>query len=159
VFGRKLLTVAALLVAAPSVWAQSADEMIEMGRAQLEADRQNIVAANLILTEAESEAFWPAYREYRSDVAKLDDKTVALLKRYSDDYLSLPDDQAKTLMNETLDIDRARIKLQEKYIRNFSKIIPSSKVFRYMQIERRLDSLVRLQLQKDVPLALPAGGR
>ena len=157
--GRKLLTVAVLLVAAPTVWAQSADEMIEVGRAQLEADRQNIVAANLVLTEAESEAFWPAYRKYRAEVAKLDDKTVALLKRYSDDYLSLPDEQAKSLMKEALDIDRDRIKRQEKYSRSFSKISPPAKVFRYLQIERRLDKLVRLQLQNDEPLALPAGGR
>jgi hypothetical protein len=155
--GKKLLTAVALLLAATSAWSQSADEMIEMGRAQLEADRQKIVAANLVLTESESEAFWPAYREYRNDVAKLDDRMVSLLKEYSEDYLSLPDDRASALLNDAFKIDRDRLKLQEKYVKSFTRILPSSKVFRYMQIERRLDNMVRLQLQKDVPLALPAG--
>ncbi len=157
--GKRLLTAVALWLAATSAWGQSADEMIAMGRAQLEADRQKIVAANLILTEAESEAFWPAYRKYRNDVSKLDDRMVELLKKYSEDYLSLPDDRASALLDDAFKIDRDRLKLQEKYVRSFAKILPSSKVFRYMQIERRLDNMVRLQLQQDVPLALPASSQ
>ena len=81
---------------------------------------------------------------------------VNLLKEYSEDYLSLPNDRATSLLNDAFKIDRDRLKLQEKYVKSFTRIIPSSKVFRYMQIERRLDNMVRLQLQQDVPLALPA---
>jgi hypothetical protein len=61
-------------------------------------------------------------------------------------------------MDEALKLDSDRLKLQQKHLRGFERIIPASTVFRYMQIERRLDNMVRLQLQQDVPLAMPAGG-
>ena len=57
---------------------------IETQRQVTQAQRTMIITDNLQLTSAESEAFWQLYREYRADVAKLDDRFIALIRRYAE---------------------------------------------------------------------------
>ena len=61
--------------------AQQVDQWtaIQQLQADLKADRQAVVAANLPLTEEEAQAFWPAYKEYRVEVEKLGDRMVKLI--------------------------------------------------------------------------------
>ena len=65
-----------------------------MIRSLTEAQRQATMAANLELTEAEATKFWPLYREYRNDMAKINDKFVALIKDYARELRS--DDRRKS---------------------------------------------------------------
>ena len=46
---------------------------IALTRADIQKDRQAIVAKFMNLTESQSQAFWPVYRDYRSAVAAADD--------------------------------------------------------------------------------------
>jgi len=41
---------------------------IEVTRGDIQADRKAILAVNLPLSEEQAEAFWPLYREYRSEM-------------------------------------------------------------------------------------------
>lgn len=158
----KKIMVALLIAAAPlQLHAQNAD--IDMGalnsaiaaqRQITETQRQLLVAENLSLTETESTNFWPIYRDYRSDVGKLDDRAVTLLTRYAEEYLTLKDDEALTLLKDSMKLDSDREKLKQRYVSKFGKVLPGVKVARYMQIEIRLDTISRLKLQSAIPLAI-----
>ena len=158
----KRIMAALLIAAAPlQLHAQNAD--IDMGalnsaiaaqRQITETQRQLLVAENLSLTETESTNFWPIYRDYRSDVGKLDDRAVTLLTRYAEEYLTLKDDEALTLLKDSMKLDSDREKLKQRYVSKFRKVLPGVKVARYMQIEIRLDTISRLKLQSAIPLAI-----
>ena len=47
---------------------------VELTRAAIQVRRQPLVTAAMDLEPKEDEAFWPLYREYRSAVAKVNDK-------------------------------------------------------------------------------------
>src|SRR5262249_54283115 len=49
------------------------DRDIQIARSLTEASRQATVVANLPLTSAQANAFWPVYRQYRADVAVQND--------------------------------------------------------------------------------------
>jgi Spy/CpxP family protein refolding chaperone len=148
-----LLTFAA--VPAFSAEEPSIDQQIQMVRSLTEAQRQTTMAANVDLTGEESDKFWPVYRDYRNDVAKLNDKRVAIIKDFADNYGSLTDDKAKSLIRQSLDNQKARDSLKAKYVGKFEKVLPAVKAARVMQIENKLDALVDVALAVSIPLALP----
>ena len=126
---------------------------IETQRQVSEAQRTMIITENLQLTSAESEKFWPLYREYRADVAKLNDRFVALIRRYANSYESLDNKEAMALLKESFDIESDRTKLAKRYSTKFDKFMAGAKVVRFMQIESRLDAIMDLKVKNSIPLA------
>ncbi len=155
---QKKLTVTLLLAmfavfATGAALAQTESE-IAVARGDLQANRQAIVAANLTLTEAEAAAFWPLYREYRAEVAKIGDKTVQLITDYATAYnaATLTDVQAMDLTKAALEQQKATIELKQKYLSKFAKIVPGKTAARFFQIENKLDSVVAVGIADQVPL-------
>jgi hypothetical protein len=157
----KILVIVLIAVAPLQLVAQEND--IDMGalnsaiaaqRLVSETQRHLIVAENLALTESESLEFWPLYREYREQVAKLDDRVVAVITQYGREYSKLTDEQALRLLNESLKLDLDHEKLKQRYVKKFAKIVPGVMVARFLQIEMRLDAIARLKLQSAIPLAM-----
>ena len=126
---------------------------IETQRQITEAQRQQVVTQAIQLDASQSEAFWPLYREYRADVAKLDDRFVALIKDFAERYDTLNDEDALRLLKTSLKLEADRIKLSQRYVRRFDRIMPSTKVARFMQVESRLDAVLDLKVKSGIPLA------
>lgn len=146
-----LVVVAALAIQVPA-YAQNANQA-QAVRADLQAERTKIVAANLTLTEAEAAKFWPVYNEYRVEHSKLDDRGIALLEDFAANYEQLTEDKAKDLLERQLKLEDDRTKLRRSYAAKFQKVISPKKVARYYQIERKLDAAVAFEAAQSIPLA------
>ncbi len=147
----------ALVAGAPGVLAQASEtDQLQQLRAEIQADRQAVVAANLGLTDAEGAAFWPLYREYRGELSKVGDRTQKLIQDYAKVYDTATAEQAKAMVDEMLAVQQAELKVKESYVPKFRKVIPEVKVARFLQIENKIDALIRLQLAADIPLIGPA---
>ena len=117
-----LLTAA--LVATVSVWAatpvdaQTVDTWtaLQQVQADLKADRQAVVAANLPLSDGESKAFWPVYKQYRGEVEKVGERTVKLIAAYAANYETMDDAKADAFFKESLAIDNDRLAVRQKYV-------------------------------------------
>ena len=148
-----LVLAVALVVGAPGVFAQvSETDQLQQLRAEIQADRQAVLAANLGLTDAESTAFWPLYREYRGEMAKVGDRLQKLIQDYAVTYETATAEQAKTMVDEMMSIQRAELKVKETYLPKFRKGIPEVKVARFLQIENKIDTLIKLDLAANIPL-------
>ena len=153
IFSVVVVLAMALLVCAPTVLAQvSETDQLQQLRAEIQADRQAVVAANLKLTEAEGAAFWPLYREYRGDMAKLGDRLQKLIQDYAVTYESATAEQAKAMVDEMMSIQRADLKVKESYLPKLRKVLPEVKVARLLQIENKIDILIKLELAGAIPL-------
>ena len=109
---------------------------IEMQRQVTEAQRTMIVTDNVPLTATEAEEFWPLYREYRTEVAELNDRRLSIIEEYAKHWESLPDEEAMKLLNSSFRLETDRLKLSKKYSKKLNKFMPGAKVVRFMQIER-----------------------
>ena len=140
---------------APLVSAQDkpADNM-QILRDKIKADKKLVVAANMELTESEAKGFWPIYDQYQKDLQKINQRIVALLNGYADDFKakSLTDDKAKKLINEALAIEQAEADLKSTYAPKLSKVLPVKKVARYLQIENKIRAVIKYDLAQGVPL-------
>jgi enoyl-CoA hydratase/carnithine racemase len=132
--------------------AQSSGETQSL-RADLQAERTKLVAANLQLTDAEGAKFWPLYNEYRAQNSKLGDRAIALIDDFAKNYEALSDEKARELLKRQFEIENDRLKLKRSYSGKFEKVLPAKKVARYYQIENKLDAAVAYEAAQSIPLA------
>jgi hypothetical protein len=132
--------------------AQQETGEVQSARADIHAARTKLVAANLPLTEEEGAKFWPLYNQYRGEVSKLNDRSLALIKDFAASYDSMSDEKASDLLKQQMAIDEDRLKLKKSYLGKFEKVLPQKKVARYYQIERKLDASVQYEAAKAIPL-------
>lgn len=125
---------------------------IQQLQSEIKADRLLVVSTNLPLTDAESKAFWPIYKEYRTEVEKLGDRTAKLITAYAANIDAMNDTKAEAFFNEQLAIDRDRLALKEKYVPRVRKVLPAAKAARFFQIENKLDAVVNVSLASEIPL-------
>ena len=146
-----LFAVAALL-ALPAA-AQTASDMQILAQ-KIKADKKLVVAANMQLTEEEAKGFWPVYDAYQKDLQKINQRLIGTIKRYADAYNKGPvsDEVAKKLINQAIGVEEAEVKLKRAYVPKLEKVLPGTKVARYMQIENKIRAVVKYELAAQIPL-------
>ena len=147
-----LLVVAGLTLATAAFAQQGLDSYIELLRSDLKTQKQAILMQTVEFSEAEETAFWPIYREYGLELDKLGDRRVALIKDYAENFDTMTEEKAKELMSAAFKLDKDRIKVDEKYYKNFSKATSFITAARVMQVENQIRLLIRLQIAAELPL-------
>ena len=127
-------------------------EAAALTRAQLQSDRQAVVAANLPLNGEQAAAFWPVYREYRNEMQKLGDRSLALIVDYAKSFESMTDEQATKLIDDYLSIEKDMVKVRSDWAPKFRKILPATAVLRFYQIENKIDAILKFDAADQVPL-------
>jgi hypothetical protein len=153
-----LTVVGALLLSSVPIFAQAAgsntasETDIKLLREDIRSERKRLVAANMPLTDTEATKFWPIYDQYATEVSKLGDTRVALIKEYAQSYDTMTDAQANDLMNRSAAIDQQFSALLLKYVPIFERVISAKKTAKWYQIDRRLDLLINLELAASIPM-------
>jgi hypothetical protein len=130
-----------------------ADQQLALMRRDIRSIKKQLIAANLTLTDGEAAKFWPVYEQYATDTGKITETRTAIVKEYSDEYGTLSDDRAETLIRRWLDTDIELANLRQKYVPVFRKILPGKKTATFMQLDRRFSMMIDVQLTSQIPLA------
>ncbi len=131
------------------------DNDIQLLRQDLQSGKKQVVAANMLLSSAEAQKFWPVYDEYTAEAAKVNDAKVSVIKDYAANFEKLTDDQASALIKRWSQADQSTVELRMKYFPMFQKVLPGKKAARFFQIDRRIGILMDLQLASEIPLVQP----
>jgi hypothetical protein len=146
-------TVAATSLEAQAGMPNTAQDEIELTRANVQTRRQEIVQSMMELTPEQGEKFWPVYREYRNEAAKLGDQRLEFMERFANQAATMSDEQAKKLLDDWFKLRERQLDLQKKYAGRFRKVLPGAKVARFYQVENALDTVVSANLQAAMPVA------
>ena len=128
------------------------DKDIEMLRADLRAQRKQIMAQNMTLTADEATKFWPVFDQYRREAIKANDERWAVIKDYAANYDTMTDAQAQDYIKRANAVDEQLLALRMKYVPLFEKVISAKKTALCYQIDRRVDLLINLQLSSVIPM-------
>ncbi len=153
--GLSTLYIAGFLAAFSSLAnAQNISDNIEMGREIIQTKRKAIVMQNLGLSPAESEKFWVVYNSYRDDMKDTGDQYIEVIKKYAKERNAgtLNDNNSRKILRDWLAVEKRWVDVKEKYVPRFSKVIPSTKVLRFYQIDNKLDAEIKGQLAREIPL-------
>jgi hypothetical protein len=143
---------ALFLLPAAAGWGQSVQETLDISREKIEQQRRVLVSGALPLSDAEAKAFWPLYDGYEKERRKLDTRAAKLVADFVGARATLTDAQAQAMIQEVFRIDEDRVKLRRAYFERMARAIAPRKLLRFYQIENKLDSVVRADLSKQIPL-------
>lgn len=127
-------------------------DTMQIVREKIQADKKLLVAANMGLTEKEAKAFWPVYESYQKDLGLLNGRMLALIKDFAKNYQTMSDETAKKLVGEYLAIEGDRVALKQSYLPKLRQALPEKKVARYLQIENKVEAVIRYELAEGIPL-------
>jgi hypothetical protein len=149
---RALAGAVLVVLAAGAARAQTVKETLEVTRQAVESQRRVLVSGALPLTDAEADAFWPLYDAYEKERRGLDEQANKMLADFLAAAATLTDGQARAMLDKALKVDEGRLRVRREYMERMAKAIPPRKVARFYQIDNKLDSVVRADLAKQVPL-------
>ena len=132
----------------------SMDEQIAMLRSDLRSSRKQIIAANMKLTDAEAEKFWPLYDQYVAELVKINDAKYALIKEYLQNT-QMTEDQADGVSKRWVEVDASVVQLRLKYIPIFRRTLTAKGTAMFFQLDRRVQMMIDLQLASALPVAEP----
>ena len=106
----------------------------------------------MTLTENEAVKFWPIYEQYSADLAEVTGTRIALLEEYANEYGTLTDEQADSLIRRWLDTDISAAQLRQKYVPILRKVLPAKKAANLFQLERGISVMTDAELASRHPL-------
>src|SRR6185436_15806592 len=126
---------------------------VELLRSDLRAQKVAVITEVMEFTEAEDAKFWPVYREYEAELAKIHDDRMALIKEYSVSYDALTDATADRLALRALDLEARRQTLTKTYYDRFKSVVSPKTAARFIQVEHQILLLLDLQIAASLPIA------
>jgi hypothetical protein len=146
-----LALVACVILPATAAMAQ-VDSYIEMLRTDVRAEKVAVITEVMEFTDAESGAFWPIFREYELELAKIFDMRLANIKKYAENFETIDDVMADELIKTSFKISDKRSKLNSSYYKKFKKALGAKRAAKFMQLENQIDLLIDLQIAANLPL-------
>lgn len=149
-----LAAAALLCVAAPfAAQAQSSYDETQELIAQIQTDKRAVVLKAMALDDAQLAAFTPIYDAYQADRKQLMQRGVDLINAYSSNYDSMTDDAARGLLKDWFKLQEDEHALVKATAKKLDKVLPTARVLRFVQVENKLNTLLRLPGIQGIPLA------
>lgn len=125
---------------------------IELMRSDLRANKSNVIAKVMQFSEEDAAKFWPIYREYELELARLGDLRLKIIEDYTANYDTLTDKVADDLVHRALDFEAQRNKLKRKYYEKVKIALTPIVAARFYQVEHQILLLIDLQIASSLPV-------
>jgi hypothetical protein len=125
--------------------AQQTDVSEETKHEKIDVLKIGFITEKLALTSKEAELFWPIYNKFEQDIKKVRKKQRELTKAFK--LKTKPSEQeADKYINEQMVLKQNEIDAVKKYIPEFKKVLPTTKVAKLLSIEQEF----KIQLLKKI---------
>ena len=129
----------------------SADDFVDLLRKDVRSQKKQIIAENMGLSDAEAQKFWPVYDQYSTELSRIYDVKIALLKDYTDNYRSMTGEQAESYIRKRAEVEQSMMQLRLKYMPAFRKVLSGRETALFYQLDWRLGLAIDVELVQ-VPL-------
>jgi hypothetical protein len=124
----------------------------ELLRSDVQAQKIAILTEVMGFSETEEKAFWPIYRDYNTEMAKLGDERVALIAEYARVYSNITDDVARSLATRAIDLDKRRTAALERCFTRVGTALSPTMALKFLQVEHQLLLIIDLQIASSLPI-------
>lgn len=122
-------------------------------------EKQALVKEYMTLNDEEGAAFWPVYEEYSSKRKEVGARRIDIIMDYANNYENMTNEKASELTKAVFKNNVQLEKLQQQYYKKMSKAIGALKATEFMQLEKYLDSVLRLETQENIPFLKELDGQ
>jgi hypothetical protein len=124
----------------------------ELLRADVRAQKVAIITEMMAFNDEENKKFWPIYREYDTELSRINDARVLGIQEYVKNYDKVTDALADKLATKALELESQRTALKQKYYERFKAALSPKTAARFLQIENQLLMLIDLQIAASLPV-------
>jgi hypothetical protein len=121
-------------------------------RSDIRAQKVAIITEVMEFTEDEDAKFWPVYRQYEADLAKINDDRMALIADYAKNFDTLTDAVADRIATGALGLEARRHALKVEYYERFKTALGARTAARFLQVENQILLLLDLQIASSLPV-------
>lgn len=121
-------------------------------KAAAKADKRALVASTLKLSDTEAKKFWPLYDDFQRKQDALNRRTARLVEEVVAQSGPISEAHAKALLNEALAIEDEENRVRRGYQSRLVKVLPATKVMRYLQVENKLRAIQDYDIATVMPL-------
>ena len=154
-----MTTAALMLMAVPSAAQQPTqgeiDRYVELVRMDVRQERAEIVGEAMRLSAGEASRFWPIYEEYEAAYSALGDTKLQLINDYAEVFFTMTDAAADGLVERLFQLNDDEQALIREYHGKVASAVGGAVAARFVQLERRIKTLLGLQLAAEIPLLVP----
>jgi hypothetical protein len=125
---------------------------VELLRSDLRTEKVAVITEMMQFTEDEDAKFWPVYRQYEADLAKINDDRIALIKDYAVNFDQITDAVADRLALGALDLEARRQTLKANTYNKLKTVISPKTAARFLQVENQILLLLDLQIAASLPI-------
>lgn len=149
---KSLLSFIAIAFISITANAQVDNDYLEIAREVLKTEKKAVIAEVMQLTETESQPFWNLYNEYQGKLYLVQNKRIAIIKDFAENYESITDEKADELWLGSEAYNTEILKLKKAYYAKFKKILPAGKAARFFQAENKIETMINANLALEIPL-------
>jgi hypothetical protein len=128
-------------------------EYVKLLREDVRSEKYSIVDEVMQLDLDQAAKFWPIYRDYDAELAKINDLRVANIEEYAQSYNHLTDEKADELVRNAMEFQKQRDELLGKYYLRVKQEMGAITAARFMQVEHQLLLIIDLQINSALPVA------
>ena len=131
---------------------QNLAQDIKLLRKDVRNQKQQIMGAAMGLDEEQGKKFWPIYKDYDKQLAKLNDVRLGNIIEYAKTYDTMTENKADELVNGAIAYRKKRIELLANTYDKVRAALGAPLAARFLQVEDTLLTLIDLQIQSNLPL-------
>ena len=121
-------------------------------RSDLRKEKSQVMSTVMQLDATDAAMFWPIYKDFETDLAKVYDGVVALLKQYATSYDNMTPAIADSLATKLLDLEQQRNDVKRKYYQQFKAALDPITAARFLQVENQIERVIDLQIAAELPV-------
>jgi hypothetical protein len=125
---------------------------IKLLRKDVRAQKQKIMGEAMGLDAEQSKKFWPIYKDYDRQLAKLNDVRLGNITAFAQNYSNMTDNKADEIVNAAISYHKKRIDLLASTYDKVRAALGAPLAARFVQVENTLNTLIDLQIQSNLPL-------
>jgi hypothetical protein len=126
---------------------------IQLMRTDLRNEKAQVTGLVMQLDAEDSAKFWPIYKDFEAELAKVYDGVVGLIDDYAKNYDNLTDAAAAPLGIRVLDLEQQRNEIKRKYYNKMKESLGGVLAVRFLQVENQIERLMDLQIASQLPVA------
>jgi hypothetical protein len=126
-------------------------------RSDIRSSKAQIMGAVMQLDSDDATKFWPVYKQFEDELAKIGDQVTSLVHDYVVKYYEITPTVADGLATKLLSLEGQRNELKRKYYQKMKSATDSITAMRFLQVENQLERLIDLQIASELPVVQKTG--
>lgn len=117
------------------------------GNDKIESMKIAFITKRLQLTPEESQKFWPVYNQYEAEKKQIRQSTMGTVKELKEDG-DFTNAEAEQAISKYIEFKAKDLELIKKYVAEFRKILPATKVAKLVTAEEHFKKMLMKQAQQ-----------